>query len=863
MEKDRSLSSDSAELLAAELVEEMVRSWQQGKRVLPEALLAQYPELWAYPGAVAELIYEELCLRHEYGLETPVEEVLSRFPQWRSQLEVLIDCQRLLGPRRALPRFPVVGESLGDFLLLAELAGRANGRVFVASELSLGRRPVVLKLIPLEACEHLSLARLQHSHIVPVYSFQDYPELGFRSLCMPYFGGVTLAEVIETLQKTPPSRRTGQDLVKVLSRQTGRPAAFSADKKGDLAGFPTRQAMAKSSYVQALCWIGANLADALHYAHEHGLVHFDIKPSNVLLAEDGQPMVLDFHLARKPIEPKLDSVSGKKGPIQCEPEWIGGTPGYMSPEQQKAMSAIQRGQAPPHPIDGRSDIYSLGLVLYETLGGDTRECSGKFRPLNRCNAAVSVGLADLIAKCIAGNPADRYSSMSALAGDLRRQLANLPLIGVSNRSPVERLRKWRRRRPHGTAYAVMALAFLAAISVAASLSARIYINRVEQAQAYLKEGEQFLAKSEWDNAVGMFQKGLVSARTLPFQYMLDKELNRQLQQANQGLVGARRAQVVRDLHELMEQVRFFNGLSGQPPANVQKLKQMSRVLWEKRFFLLTRLEEKSEGPLDQSIQDDLLDLAILWAILEHPPASKNQDEEHLALVILKEAVELFGPIPVLLEERELHAKAPHSKKENSFAIQKSIPIKSQSSYDTAWNHCALSRTFLRAGNLERANVEAERAVHLEPYGLWPNFYQGLCAFRLQKYLEAAAAFSVCIGAAPKAAPFYYNRALVFDALGRSEAALAGYGQALHLDPKLAVAAMRRGLIHYRNKHLRAALSDLQLAKDLGADSDAIDFNLALVIDALKELNGAGLQSVQSGTQIRGVRDAKAAVMELK
>ena len=108
----------------------------------------------------------------------PLEQVLSRFPQWRPQLEVLFDCQRLLGPRRAAPQFPAAGESLGDFLLLAELGRGAQGPVFLASQLSLGDRPVVLKLTPCDAHEHLWLARLQHTHIVPLYSVQDHPARG-------------------------------------------------------------------------------------------------------------------------------------------------------------------------------------------------------------------------------------------------------------------------------------------------------------------------------------------------------------------------------------------------------------------------------------------------------------------------------------------------------------------------------------------------------------------------------------------------------------------------------------------------------------------------------------------------------------
>src|SRR5262249_44365034 len=151
---------------------------------------------------------------------------------------------------------------------------------------------------------------------------------------------------------------------------------------------PACRFLARASYVQAVCWIGACLADALQYAHERGLVHLDLKPSNVLLAADGQPMLLDFHLARAPI------LAGSP-----PPDWLGGTPAYMSPEQQVALTAVRECRQVPVGVDGRTDIYSLGLVLCEALGGVLP--APNQNPalwLRRRNPQVSVGLADLLGK---------------------------------------------------------------------------------------------------------------------------------------------------------------------------------------------------------------------------------------------------------------------------------------------------------------------------------------------------------------------------------------------------------------------------------------------------------------------------------
>src|SRR5205807_2341713 len=115
-----------------------------------------------------------------------------RFPQWRRQVQALLECHHLLAPALAAPLFPAEGEVLGDFRLLTELGRGAHSRAFLAAQHTLADRLVVLKLGPCAGQEHLSLARLQHTHIVPLYSVHEFPALGLRGLCLPYFGGTAL-----------------------------------------------------------------------------------------------------------------------------------------------------------------------------------------------------------------------------------------------------------------------------------------------------------------------------------------------------------------------------------------------------------------------------------------------------------------------------------------------------------------------------------------------------------------------------------------------------------------------------------------------------------------------------------------------
>lgn len=410
--------ADPVQILAARLAGEMAAAWRRGERPRAEEFLARHAELSSCPEAAVQVIYEEICLCQECGLEMPTREVVGRFPQWQTELELLLDCHRLMHDQSAEPDFPRVGESFGDFHLRAELGRGAQGRVFLATQPALADRPVVLKLMPRDNPEHLALARLQHPHVMPLYWVQEHRNL--RVLCLPYLGGATLACLLKTLAGQPPEERTGRDLLDALDRAA---SAWSTPCRS-----PARQFLAGASYVQAICWIGACLADALSHIHANGLVHLDLKPSNVLLSASGQPVLFDFHLARPPLRPE--------DPV---PEWFGGTPAYLSPEQRQALQAVRQRRPVAVPVEGRSDIYSLGLLLYEALGKATAEDDGEHggaawstyrearealaeapRPrLEACNAEVDGELANVIHCCLAEAPEERFADAAALAEELR------------------------------------------------------------------------------------------------------------------------------------------------------------------------------------------------------------------------------------------------------------------------------------------------------------------------------------------------------------------------------------------------------------------------------------------------------------
>ncbi len=773
--------------LGARLAEEMAAAWERGERPTAEHFLERHH--LADPDAI-QLIYEETCLRRELGESAVTAEILARYPRWRERLALLLECDRLTRPSPA-PRFPEVGEVLGDFLLEAEIGRGSIGRTFLASQRSLADRLVVLKATPLIHSEHLSLARLRHTNIVPIYFEQAVPERRIRLIGMPYLGGTTLARVLddELLRGVPPHMRTGRLVLEALDRGTTRLPS------GEVRDGPFRAFMAQAGYVQVICWIAACLADALQYAHDQGLVHFDVKPSNVQLAADGQPMLLDFHLSRAPI-----------GPGRPAPDRLGGTPEYAAPEQRDAMESLRLGRPIAAAVDGRSDIYSLGLVLARALGGEEGRGS-----LRACNSAVSVGLSDLIGRCLERDPHARYSSAAELAGDLRRHLSDRPLLGVSNRSPIERWRKWRRRSPFRVARLAAALAV--AMGIVAGWAVLYEWNRAIDAALSAASADR--RRDRRDDDAATLRRGLELAAFLPGFDPRKRQLRAQ----------ARRVEMERlagDLSQLVDLMRYSTGLGDESAATA--LASRRQEVWMLRDrFAAAQAADPADAGLAQRIKTDLLDLAVIQAnhASRAPQAKEQRSGLQDAVRILSEARELFGLSPALARDLARFLA-------QSDATDPTLEVDPPR---TAWEHYELGESYFQTGELAAAERAFRRSAQLDPDEFWPQFFWGVCASRLGRHQDAVTAVSAAIALKPDSAECYYNRARSHEALGALERAHFDYTRALELKPTFAAAALNRGAMAYRAGRVQEALADLERARIHARDARTLGlaaYNLALV-----------------------------------
>ena len=791
--------------LATQLAEDLAAAWRRGERPAVEEFLELAPDIAAFPEAFLTLVREEICRRREHGPPPELGEYQKRFPKWADDLPALFATQPVDGGSSESLIFPSCGETVGDCRLLLELGRGAQGRVFLAAQTSLADRLVVLKMGPRDCHEHLALARLLHTHVVPLHFVQDLPVHNLRVLAMPYLGGATLAQLRDELKPVPVADRTGRDLLEALDRiQASRPPAASP------AG-PTRARLENYSYAEALCWVGACVADALQYAHERNMLHLDLKPSNVLLAGDGQALLLDFHLARPPLP------AGS-----LPPGWFGGTPGYMPPEQRLALEAVRARRPTPAPLDGRTDTYSLGVVLFQMLGGEPTPQALKAprRALRRVNRAVSPGLADVVAHCVEPEPGRRYQQAGALAEDLRRHLAHQPLIGAPNRSLVERWQKWRRRRPHALVRAGLVLFLAAAFAACAALTWAHFERQGQDAEAALAEGEGLLRRGLPAEAERSLERGQELAGRAPWLGPLSRRCPTGC--ARPAGRGWRRTCTVSPTTCGSATTRraYFPKprRSSKRPAPAYGVRGANWPV-RTRATPLRRKRCKSAPTCATSP-------CFGWGCTT---TTRRRAQE---LEVLDEAESLFGPSPVLRYERVRRGAAADD-----------LPPR------TAWDHYSLGRALLRDGRTADAAAQLEKSVEQEPQGFWPNFYEGACAYRLGRHAEAEAAFRVCTALAPDSAPCRCNHGLALAALGRPDRARAEYDRALQLDPSLGDAWLNRGVLDYQEKRWEMALDDLRQALARGADAASAHYNLALTQRDRGD-RAAALEEVRAALRLR-------------
>ncbi|HPM81059.1 MAG TPA: serine/threonine-protein kinase [Candidatus Anammoximicrobium sp.] len=439
------------------------------------------------------LVLDQYLASLERSVPLPFDELVAQHPDLAEPLRWYAESLRLLclagdhlGRRRsAESSADNWNRQLGDYRLVREVGRGGMGVVYEAEQVSLGRR-VALKVLPFAAVmdekqlarftnEARAAAQLNHPNIVPVYGVGK--ERGVHYFSMQFIDGQALDRLIQEQRE----RRAGEKETRAaaaVSTPKEAPSAWTGDSS--LGGSSLRD----REYYRAAARLGVQAAEALHHAHEMGVVHRDIKPSNLLLDSKGKLWITDFGLARVSADTNL-TLSGA----------VLGTARYMSPEQASGKT---------HLVDHRADIYALGITLYELLtlrpAFDASSPQQFLRqierddptPPRRLNPAIPADLETVIQKATAKQRESRYETAAELAEDLRRFLEGRPTLA---RRPTlrDRFRKWTHR--HATLVAAAAALLLVAF-VAAAVAASLVAREKQQTAAALRTAQRQLERAE-------------------------------------------------------------------------------------------------------------------------------------------------------------------------------------------------------------------------------------------------------------------------------------------------------------------------------------------------------------------------------
>lgn len=344
----------------------------------------------------------------------------------------------------------LTNKPIGDFQIIREIGRGGMGVVYEAIQMSLGRR-VALKVLPFASGldpvrlqrfrnEAHAAAQLHHTNIVPVYAVGN--ERGIQYYAMQLISGHTLSELLENMRlaKSASKSTGGKSPTEPTASHNETNKTSNNDFSRTLRSLNSTviaTAAEKQRYFESVVRMIRQAALALEHAHQYGVIHRDIKPGNLMLDGQGTLWITDFGLAHIL---HTDSSLTRSG------DQIG-TLRYMSPEQAAGNRDL---------LDHRTDIYSLGITLYELLtlehairGKDYREMLNQIAeqepiPPKTIDPTIPVELDTIVRKAISKEPSQRYATAGAFGDDLERWLLHKP-IAAKPTTFLERLKKWRKR----------------------------------------------------------------------------------------------------------------------------------------------------------------------------------------------------------------------------------------------------------------------------------------------------------------------------------------------------------------------------------------------------------------------------------
>lgn len=727
-------------------------------------------------------------------------------------------------------RFPNVGSKFLDFHLTAELGSGAFARVYLVKQGTIADRDMVLKLSTKRTTEPQHLGKLHHTNIVPIYSVHEAAP--FQAVCMPYLGSRTLADILRDY------RNTGLFPATVLTDASqavlSLPPILSETLSFDEPERPHAPAFADREQIRHVLKLGRDLANGLQHAHERGILHLDIKPANVLLTDDGRALLLDFNLS-------LDRTVGPRARA-------GGTLPYMAPEQLEAYAA----KAGDRSLDERTDLYAVGIVLYELLTAThpfpipTEITDLSFYASSRRAGAAEMpdlggtiphSVKSIIAKLLDPDPQNRFRSAADLAEDLDRELDDRSLRHAANASAKEVVAKWCRRNTRLVTVGLIAAVLVSATSLAWSVvheRRAAHAHAAEQRAGNLERSLTTLRldlTSTWDDAARM--RGLARAEGLlaGFGWFASAAA------ANPDLTGlaADRAAVIRE--RLSETALLI--VHARLLPYVGRSDDETRSAYEAALPYLLAAHRWNPNGLQNALQQRTADFGRLRLrtgietakIAE--PGSLDRFFLGITAITNHEYTDAVAAFAAVCDQEPNHFAAQYllasslEEPGNDARASERLSVARALQPQDARTYLRLGAILLKQHAYTDAEAEFTKALACPEAPSEAAKLRGVCLTKLKRYEEAVADFTVCIDAGHHPGQSYLQRALAYDGLKNPKDAAADRAAALAYTPTTAYDFQVRGASRIETDPL-AAIADFREAAKLNPKSSEVWYNIATI-----------------------------------
>lgn len=658
----------------------------------------------------------------------------------------------------SVAQLPQVGEPFLDFDLIEELGNCQFSRVFIARQRLLSNRQVVIKISSNLWLESDRLARLQHTHIVPVYSVHEHG--GLQAVCMPFLGKQTLRSILATFQQqTGPSPRS---LLEVwVSNEHSNPQDQARIRQQELLGRLTHE--------QFCAWIIAKVAAGLSHAHDRGILHRDLKPANILMTDDLRPMILDFNLSE-------DAVAGGQSSLV-----IGGTLPYMAPEH--LLAVVDEGE-----VDKRSDVYALGIMLFQLLTGrmpfqippnstvgalsyllnDRSELAPTVRTHD---PQLSTDIESIVIRCLSANPASRYQTARELQEDLERHLNSLPPKHAPIRSRQEQFSKWVKRHPHLTS----STAIIVVSAVLMALMGYFYIARSG-------ENAQLVAKQAFHQLKEM-EKRASGPLSLPFEDALLVATGIQQAKSALALIGAD--------HENWTEHSNYRLLSETEQVESRRLAKRLQYLVAAAYLDKAINSSPAE-------RDKLLQLAV-----HHNRLAGACKTTHLGRAVRLQQAEIRAAMG---QNPDVNPSDLEEMQDDELDISSTLLV---------------ARHHLRNNEFGEAETIMQRLNRDRPNEFYGWIVMGNCAYRLNRLRQADTCFTSAIALWPESHTAHLLRGICRMQTDDFDAAEEDLTRAIALDRENPAALVNRAIVRIKQHNYQDAVSDLTRSIEVGRDDSLV------------------------------------------